>query len=176
MLADRDTLPDDDDTPPRGKVEMDMRGLGIAPSHDRIRLSSDGTTTSLTRHIPSGWAEIHTLKFPKASEAPSVAHLAALLTVLDRHVLSPSASAEARSGWFAYCVVEVMREIFGGSVKTNKEWVRELYGGMKVEGRDTVDVLIREFKPAWEDFSRRMTRGTAPSNSVCFRGCSFVRT
>ncbi|KAF8448720.1 hypothetical protein L210DRAFT_855361 [Boletus edulis BED1] len=132
---------------------MDIRALGVAPSRDRIWLSSDGTAASLERHILSSWGETHTVKFPK-SKAPSVAHLAVLLTVVHRHVMSPGASAEMRSGWFAYCVAEVMREIFLGESKPNKKWVRVPYGGMKVEGRDTVDALIREFTPAWDKFSR----------------------
>ncbi|KAF8550728.1 hypothetical protein OG21DRAFT_1499593 [Imleria badia] len=162
VLADRDTsfdpssaYVDEDTVPPYSR--MDMRALGVAPSRDRIRLSSDGTVASLIGHIPGGWAEIHTVKFPKASEAPSVAHLAVLLTVVHRHMVPPGAKGEGRSGWFAYCVAEVMSEIFLGKSKTNKKWVRVPYGGIKAEGRDTVDALIREFKPAWEDFSRRQT-------------------
>ena len=176
MLVDRDTSFDppstyveEDTVPPYSRT--DVRAIGIAPSRDRIRLSSDGTTASLTRHVPSGWAEIHTVKFPKASEAPSVAHLAVLLTVVRRHVVSQGASVEGRSGWFAYCVAEVVREIFLGKSKTNKKWVRVPYGGIKVESRDTVGTLIRESKPAWEDFSRRQTARGSTEVRLC--GCSL---
>lgn len=177
VLADRDTSSSAhaDEHLPSARHPMDMRTMGIAPSRDRIRLSTDGTASSLTGHIPGGWAGIHTVKFPKASKAPSVAHLAVLLTAVHRHVLSPGASAEMRSGWFAYCVAEVLREIFSGESRTSKEWVRVPYGGLKVEGRDTVDTLIRDFRPAWEDFLRRQAaRGGGRSTEVCLHDCWFV--
>ncbi|KIK77943.1 hypothetical protein PAXRUDRAFT_834786 [Paxillus rubicundulus Ve08.2h10] len=156
ILAERDSALDtspvlsDDVMHPQGPIG----GHAFPASRDRVGLSYDGTTQCITRHIPS-WAELHTLRFSTPSKAPSVAHFAALLTSLNRHTLSPDLSAEKRSSWFAYCVVEVMKEVFGGEAKASKKWVRVPYGGAGVDNRDTVDALVREFSTCWEDFSRR---------------------
>lgn len=106
VLADRD-------------VSLDASAPSSTRSRDRIRLLADGTAASLTRSVPGGYAKIHTVKFPE-SGAPSVAHLAVLLTVVQRHGMAPGASAGVQSGWFAYCVAEVMREVFLGKGKTGK--------------------------------------------------------
>ncbi|KAF8839381.1 hypothetical protein BDN67DRAFT_1012366 [Paxillus ammoniavirescens] len=156
VLAERDSA-SDTSSGLSDDIMHSQRAIGghvFPASRDRVRLSYDGTTQCVTRHIPS-WAELHTLKFSKSSKAPSVAHFAALLTSLNRHALSPDLSAEKRSSWFAYCVVEVLKEIFGGKTKASKKWVRAPYGGTRVDNRDTVDALVREFTICWEDFSRR---------------------
>ncbi|KAF9234107.1 hypothetical protein BU15DRAFT_79424 [Melanogaster broomeanus] len=155
VLADRESASESQTPSVLSNDTMHPQWAISAPRcRDRVKLSHDGTAQCLTRHIPS-WAEVHVLKFKKLSEAPSVAHLAALLTILDRHMLSPLSSPEQQSSWFVYCVVEVLKEIFGGDAKTSKKWARAPYGGMRVDNRDTVDALIREFTSSWEDFSRR---------------------
>ncbi|KIJ65351.1 hypothetical protein HYDPIDRAFT_88354 [Hydnomerulius pinastri MD-312] len=168
VLADRDSASDaspvrSDDT----KHSQDGKQAYATPtSRDRVKLSYDGTAQCLTRHI-SSWAEIHTVKFSKPSGAPSVAHLAALLTTLNRHTLSLGSSPEQRSSWFAYSVAEVLREIFGGEVKTSKKWVRVPYGGIAVENQDTVDALVREYTSTWEVFSRQLgQKGSTRTNKA----------
>ncbi|KAH7891002.1 hypothetical protein F5I97DRAFT_1840711 [Phlebopus sp. FC_14] len=124
-----------------------------ATRSDVVKVSYDGTRQCLTRHS-SGYSEIHSLKFPKASKAPSVAHLAALLMTLSRHSLPPTPGFEMQSSWFVYTAVEVLKEIFGGDEKMSKKWVRVPYGGMRVSVRDTVESLILEYTATWEEFSR----------------------
>lgn len=137
----------------------------IPTAHDRVSLSYDGTTDCLTRHVTS-YAELLTLSFPKSSEAPSVAHLAALLVTLNTHggptgaaVVPGTGGTEQPSAWFAYSTVEVLKAIFGGKVKKSKGWVKAPYGGMEVDGADGVDALLRRYTRTWEDFSRKLGVG-----------------
>lgn len=124
---------------------------------DTISLAYDGTSECLTRHLDC--AQLYTLTYSKSSEAPSVAHLAALLVTLSTHggpTTGAGCTGEHASAWFAYCVVEVLRGIFSGKGKANKNWVRVPYNGMRVDPPDRVDVLVRKFTSAWQDFSRKM--------------------
>ena len=162
----------------------DRQPLVSTAALDRVSVSHDGTTDCLTRHNISH-AELLTLSFPKSSSAPNVAHLAALLVTLNAHGGSPAQSgangtvpsvpgarhsaggdgAKQSSAWFAYCAVEVLKEVFGGKIKQSKGWVRVPYGGMRVGAGDTVDAVVRRYTKAWEDFSRNLGgRGqTAPT-------------
>ncbi|KAI6124143.1 hypothetical protein EDD16DRAFT_1827315 [Pisolithus croceorrhizus] len=124
---------------------------------DKISLAYDGTSERLTQHLDC--AQLYTLTYSKPSEAPSVAHLAALLVTLSTHdgpTTSSGSTAEHASAWFAYCVVEVLREIFSGEGKESKKWTRVPYNGMRVDPPDRVDVLVRKYTSAWQDLSRRM--------------------
>ncbi|KAI6042201.1 hypothetical protein EDC04DRAFT_2661284 [Pisolithus marmoratus] len=110
--------------------------------HDTISLSYDGTLECLTRHL--NYAELYTLSYSKLSEAPSVAHLAALLVTIGTHggpTSSSGSTSKHASAWFAYSVVEVLREIF-----------KCQYGGMKVG----------KYTNAWRDFSRKMGSTSQP--------------
>lgn len=122
--------------------------------HDRISLSYDGTLESLTQRLD--YAQLYTLTYSKPSEAPSAAHLAALLITISTHggpTSTIGSTAEHTNAWFAYSVIEVLREIFSGKGKANKKWAR---GGMRVDPPDRVDVLVRKYTSTWENFSRKM--------------------
>ncbi|KAI5983146.1 hypothetical protein EDD15DRAFT_1922256 [Pisolithus albus] len=124
---------------------------------DTISLAYDGTSECLTRHLD--YAQLYTLTYSKPSEAPSVAHLAALLVTLSTHggpTTGDGCTGEHASAWYAYCVVEVLREIFSGEGKTSKNWVRVPYNGMRVDPPDRVDILVRKYTSTWQDFSRKM--------------------
>ncbi|KAI6166475.1 hypothetical protein EDD17DRAFT_1471220 [Pisolithus thermaeus] len=124
---------------------------------DKISLAYDGTSECLTRHLDC--AQLYTLTYSKPSEAPSVAHLAALLVTLSTQggpTTSSGSTAEHASAWFACCVVGVLREIFSGEGKESKNWTRVPYNGMRVDPPDRIDVLVREYTSAWQDLSRRM--------------------
>lgn len=125
--------------------------------HDRISLSYDGTLESLTQRLD--YAQLYTLTYSKPSEAPSAAHLAALLITISTHggpTSTIGSTAEHTNAWFAYSVIEVLREIFSGKGKASKKWVRVPYGGMRVDPPDRVDVLVCKYTSTWEDFSRKM--------------------
>ncbi|KIN97284.1 hypothetical protein M404DRAFT_897168 [Pisolithus tinctorius Marx 270] len=86
--------------------------------HDRISLSYDGTLKSLTQRLD--YAQLYTLTYSKPSEAPSAAHLAALLVTISTHggpTSTTRSTAEHPNAWFAYSVIEVLREIFSGKGK-----------------------------------------------------------